>query len=371
MKKAANLLVLIMCALAVAITAMACGSADGTPYGTWKTEGAEVKGSMFTVEELEALGEYGISDMYFILKEGGAGYFYKDGASVLFEWTQTEGGVIINGGEYAIQNGRIIAEIDEINVVFYKVSNNQNITSALNEQSTAEETTSEEKITERITTKIEFPTETVTEKVTQETVFETFTSVPESSESYSDSDLDDILDLIEARFEDSVAQLEDGGQLLLDNIGDSYENYKNNLSAIEQYYADCLTQSDTLYADIKAMCSEYYKTIAAEAPEYRVWNRALNELYSAWNDGMSDYYYAWNDTFNDLYYLFNDIISYKNISDYSERSDAWSNMYDMRSDAWSEMYDKRSDAWSDLYDQRSDVWSEFYDGNFDIDDLLG
>ena len=53
------------------ILVSACGSKEKGGkryYGTWKATQAEIEGSVFTVEELEAVGDDTISDTYIIIK---------------------------------------------------------------------------------------------------------------------------------------------------------------------------------------------------------------------------------------------------------------------------------------------------------------
>lgn len=160
---------------------------------------------------------------------------------------------------------------------------------------------------------------------------------------------------------------------LMEKIGDSYDGYTQNLSAIDAWYADCQTEAAALYTKLTQLATDYYKMIVSTLgiDDYKSWDRAMEDCYDAWDDSMEDFYDKWDDSFEDIYDLLDDIISdaYDSVS-YNEASDAWSDMYHKHSDAWSSMYHQHSDAWSNLYNTHSDVWSGFYKGNSDVDALI-
>lgn len=160
---------------------------------------------------------------------------------------------------------------------------------------------------------------------------------------------------------------------LTEKIGDSYDGYTQNLSAIDGWYAECRAEAAALYSKLMLLATDYYKMIVSTIgiDDYKAWDRAMEDCYDAWDDSMEDFYDKWDDSLEDAYDLFDKIISdaYESIS-FNEASDAWSDMYQKHSDAWGNMYQDYSDAWSDLYNTHSDVWSGFYNGDSDIDALI-
>lgn len=331
----------------VAVLLAACGgsSSKNSLLGTWSPESVEINGSTYKVSELEAMGDYSISDLYIVIKEGGSAYVYENGSGAQVEWSEVSGGVKLGIQECKVVDGKIILENNDVKITLAKKSDSQEITTAESENTETADGAS--------------GTEPTSEKQTKDAAKDL------------DPKLTKILENIKERISEAETACKDGADQLLASVGDSYDAYKANKEAIGSYYDSTMKTANELYAYLETTGVEYFKAVADLKMDYSGWDDALDEFYDVWNDGMDGYYDVWDDKLEELYDKFDKVIESSSDSiGYSEYSDAWSEMYQAYSDSWSNMYKAYSDSWSVGYKQYSDVWSGFYDDNFDVDAIL-
>ena len=106
--------------------------------GTWQISYVIVNGSKFTVAELEAVGDYYSSDMYMILKEGGAAVEIAEGTAHCYVWSMDGKSIDVNGIEMTLSDDGMTftAQIYENILVYEKISDSQDITDVLESQDT-------------------------------------------------------------------------------------------------------------------------------------------------------------------------------------------------------------------------------------------
>ena len=133
------------------ILVSACGSKEKGGkkyYGTWKATQVEIDGSIFTVDELEAVGDDSISDTYIIIKEGGKAYLHDRYDSELTDWSIEENGIKVANQTFEYKNRTLSMILDDNKVIFEKVSSSQTLTSAETKSGTADQKEAEGKTTE-------------------------------------------------------------------------------------------------------------------------------------------------------------------------------------------------------------------------------
>ena len=359
MKHVNKITTVIVSIATIIMLVTACGgtSKNSLP-GTWSAESAEYNGSTYTVSELEAMGDYSISELYVVIKEGGSAYVSDGGSGAMVEWSQQAGGIKLGIQDCKVVDGKIILENNGVTITLAKQSDSQEVTTAASTAAPRETKTASE------TTTIE----------TAENSTEGESSTEKKDEDKS-KDLDPkllkILEEIKAQINEKKETCTNGADQLLSSVGDSYDAYKANVEAISNYYDSNKKSADELYAYLETASTEFFRAVADLKMSYSGWNAALDEFYDVWNDGVDDYYDAWNSKYDELYDKFNEIIDDSSESiDYSEYHDTWSEMYNAYSDSWSEMYNAYSDSWSLIYNNYSDVWSGFYKDIFDVDAIL-
>ena len=101
-------------------------------YGTWKLSKVNYNGSDYSVEELEAMDNNSLSEIYLVLKEGGAAYAYsgiKDkGENDQWRYDKENNEVIFNNSTAKYDGTYLIMEESEGIVYFKKYSRFQDIT---------------------------------------------------------------------------------------------------------------------------------------------------------------------------------------------------------------------------------------------------
>lgn len=113
-------------------------------YGTWTMTRIKHNDSFYTIEELEALGDDGCSDVYFVFKEGGTVFGFNKGQQELSnEWKYDEKTKTVSIGvkELNYENGELILKDDESTFIYLtKYSDSQDITEIPKEEEVKEET---------------------------------------------------------------------------------------------------------------------------------------------------------------------------------------------------------------------------------------
>lgn len=118
----------LLCVLLVAVMILglcACGPNEDEILGTWTIDSVEVNGSSFTIDELEAMGDYSLSDVQLVVKAGGQAYMTADGEGTMVEWEKTPSGIKIGIRDCEIENGLLCASDDEKKMFLKKTSDSQ------------------------------------------------------------------------------------------------------------------------------------------------------------------------------------------------------------------------------------------------------
>ena len=97
-------------------------------WGTWDIHSVNIEGSLFTIEEIEAMGDYSMSDFRITIKEGGKAYVYSQGDGDFVDWTLTEEGINIGSRVCTIQDDMLTLEVNDNMMYFTKTSDKQTIT---------------------------------------------------------------------------------------------------------------------------------------------------------------------------------------------------------------------------------------------------
>lgn len=189
---------------------------------------------------------------------------------------------------------------------------------------------------------------------------------------YDSNSMENMLTFIKDESIKAIENIDLKKNNLLEKLGDNFEGYNNNKTAVTEFYIYTQDLSDELYTVIKAAASDYCRYVSANLTKsYSDWNDAMTDLYSAWNNALDNYYSAWTSGFEEVYGVCADLLKlgYEEL-EYSEYSSMFSDMYEEYYDNWAQMYEKYSDTWSQLYTVYSDVWKSFYNGQTDIEDIL-
>lgn len=97
-------------------------------FGTWKSCGLlSENGKYYKISELEAIGNYNVSDFYYILQDNYKAYAYLQGKEYNdVEWYKTKTGVLIGSNNHTLKDGMLLFESDGEVLYFEKISNSIN-----------------------------------------------------------------------------------------------------------------------------------------------------------------------------------------------------------------------------------------------------
>ena len=129
-------LFLLLISLFLILTLSACNDEDNPQaeptnttadkfYGTWDSHSAQIDGSLFTIEELETIGDYSLSDFRIIIKEGGKAYVYAEGEGELLDWELTDTGIKIGIRDCILQDDLLLIANNDITIFLSKISSGQ------------------------------------------------------------------------------------------------------------------------------------------------------------------------------------------------------------------------------------------------------
>ena len=129
-------LFVLLLALLLVTSLVACGEKNEKFEGTWKVESIEYEGSKFSInelkkstnEDLKSLYE-DLKDFYLILKDGGEAYLYVDGSGDSGDWLKSDNNdsIIIGAQKCEIVDKMICLDFDGNKVYLKKSSNSQEI----------------------------------------------------------------------------------------------------------------------------------------------------------------------------------------------------------------------------------------------------
>ena len=184
------------------------------------------------------------------------------------------------------------------------------------------------------------------------------------------------LKLIQDDFTNTIKSIEESLDETKSKVGNTYESYKANKSAIADWHKDAEDASNDLFDRTRENGRTYFKLLGQEASgmEWGDIKDALTDYYRAvYEDAMSDYYRAiYTDAPEDLYRTYYDGVlkdAYDSI-EYSEYNDETTDFYRDYDDATTLLYRAYSDATSDIYRDYSDVYSAFYKENYSLDGIF-
>lgn len=121
---------LIIVSVVIAMSLIGCNilSAESKYYGTWEVASVEKGDSTFTIEELEAMEDYSLSNFKIVIKEGGSAYISEEGNDAVVDWS-LEGDVLkIGVRECQITDDTISIENNGNAINLKKTSDEQTIT---------------------------------------------------------------------------------------------------------------------------------------------------------------------------------------------------------------------------------------------------
>lgn len=216
-----------------------------------------------------------------------------------------------------------------------------------------------------------------TSSVTIENEASTTTTLKAADDTTSRVSFDSILLEINDDFDTVISNMENKLNSVYSTIGDTYEGYVANESALDSWYRELYQESENLYKRTIEKNIEYYKLIAdsSERGDYKFTDSLLDNLYDAvYKDAFSNYYdRIYKGVYGEIYdkYYKGIIRDARKSVDYSDWSNTSSDCYKKWSDSKSEIYSLWSDKKSFVYSLRSEISSGFlYNDNFDVDAIV-
>jgi len=188
--------------------------------------------------------------------------------------------------------------------------------------------------------------------------------------------LESVIAKAEVDFSDTAQKILDEEQSMLAEVGDTYEDYVQNVDKVQAWYDFAVDQTEQLGERAVEYGREYYQAVVdnVDVTDDRDLEKATEEFYDAiYEDAYDDYYDAvYEDAFDDAYDAFYDgiIQDARDSVPYDEWSDVRSDAYKAWSDARSDVYAGISDYRSDIYSDYADVRGAFYNNDFDIEALF-
>ena len=375
------------------ILVSACGSKEKGGkryYGTWKATQAEVEGSIFTVEELEAVGDNSISDSYIIIKEGGKAYLRDPYDSELTDWTIEEGGINIAGQHLEYKNRTLALILDDNKIIFEKVSPSQALTKSEAKSDDMEKKTekaassktgkkTDASDAEKETAKSEKPQkdkdeETKTEEVKKEEAESDGIEISEAETESSEGSSRETSEKQDETGDNSefASIVSDGNEMILGIEAEirtewealkasitTYDSFVQNEEAIDAFYEMVQDRHSDICTVAYQTALDYAKAIlasdVASGAKYDMAGELENDVYDDMFDDIEDLIYE--GLFDDIEDYFYDGI----LKDDDDAGVPYGDWYDTRSDEYSRWYDCRSDVYSEWYDSRSEVYSLKFD----------
>jgi hypothetical protein len=183
--------------------------------------------------------------------------------------------------------------------------------------------------------------------------------------------LDEIASSIEKDIQSSSDSITAKQQETETKLGDTFDSYKANESALTDWYAFVDSKSKALYGKVADSSVKYMQTLSqkASADKYLDADALLDDFYkTVYEDGFETYYDdIYETSYEDMYdkYYGGVLEDKPENMEYSEYSDLRSNAYKAWSDSKSDFYSEWSDMKSAVYtlysDINSDVWKDNYD----------
>lgn len=199
---------------------------------------------------------------------------------------------------------------------------------------------------------------------------------PSTPVTIDENDPASVIAAIQADFSLTQQMLLDEQEALFAAVGDTFDGYVANESAVEEWYDLVVNETEALGERTLENARIYYQAVAAtvdQADEAAV-RDAMRDFEALIYDDAFDTYYltiyegaleAANDRFYD-----GAIAAAEGLMDYSDWYDVYSDAYSIWYDCSSDTYEEWYDAQSDVYDEWYDVKSDFSSGEFNVADTL-
>ena len=190
------------------------------------------------------------------------------------------------------------------------------------------------------------------------------------------NDLESSIAQIQADFEETAQTLLDEQAKMFEEVGDTYEDYRENVDKVQAWYDLAVSETEALGERTVERGRAYYQLVVelVDVTDDKELEKATEDLYDAvYDDAFDDYYDAiYEDAFDDAYDQYYDGIldDAYDVTPYDEWYDARSDAYEMYFDARSDVYEAIFDARSDFYSDYLDVRSAFYSNDFDVEGLF-
>lgn len=100
-----------LCLFLTLITSLfSCSNNQSQYYGTWKATSVEINGVVFTIDELEEMGDDSLSDFRIEIKPGNKAYVFSEGEGVYVKWEISENKIKIGIRECFIEDGKLVVQ---------------------------------------------------------------------------------------------------------------------------------------------------------------------------------------------------------------------------------------------------------------------
>ena len=417
MKRKKCAILILFITMLILVSACGSGEQGGKKYyGTWKATQVEIEGSVFTVDELEAVGDDSVSDAYIIIKEGGKAYLHDRYDSDLMDWSVAENGIKIEDLTFEYKNRTLSVILDDNKVIFEKVSSSQSLTDAKKKSDTKDKkadknkTSKSDKGSSKTAKKTEETKQKKSEKAKQDKTGETEEKASSEDgakeaekEKASSGDIEKEAEKEKASSEDGAKEAEkeeksevsepvgdftaivNNGNVKIEDIEaelraewekltasiTDYASFVQNEEAVETFYETIEDRHVEMCTIAYQAALDYGKAIMASDDDwgarYDMAGKLENDIYDDMFDNVEDLIY--DGLLDDMEeYLYDGVLKDDDEAGvpygdwYDTRSDEYSRWYDCRSGVYSEWYDSRSDVYSFKYDLAGEFWSKDADG---------
>lgn len=188
--------------------------------------------------------------------------------------------------------------------------------------------------------------------------------------------LESVIAKAEADFSDTAQKILDEEQKMFAEVGDTYEEYVQNVDKVQAWYDSAVDQTEQLGERAVEYGREYYQAVVdnVDVTDDRDVEKAIEEFYDTiYEDAYDDYYDAvYKDAFDDAYDAFYDgaIEDARDTVPYDEWLDVRSDAYESWLNANSDVYKAILDYQSDIFTDYLDVQNAFYNNDFDVEALF-
>ncbi len=124
MKKILSISFVICLLVSMSISLVACNNSAKQYYGTWNSVSANIDGTTYSIEELENMGDYTLSDFRIEIHKDGKAYIYSESQGTYVNWELTDNGIKIGVRECFLENDLLSMTNNGITIYLQKTANN-------------------------------------------------------------------------------------------------------------------------------------------------------------------------------------------------------------------------------------------------------